>query len=225
MQTTHEASLISHVAAALVKLLVRYRSTLLDVLIDLLQRLPLVRSLPGMYEVLQHEATLELRTRSGSRAVYMKTQRVRFLQNNIIAYQDKAWGDGDIFAEYHCAPGIEADRYREGHRYHILISLRETKSRGDVEDFRIRRVIRDGFTQAVEEFQTEIDHRTRQLSLQVIFPANRPPTRVVLIEQNAGRSTTLKGDNRRQLPDGKILYHWSADHPRLFEAYIVRWEW
>jgi hypothetical protein len=218
-------TLLNYLAAEILNLLIQYRATLFDILIDLLQRVPLLRSLPGMYEVLLHDASLELLNRSGSRAVYLKSQRVRFLQNNIIAYQDKAWGDGDIFAEYRCSPGVDVDRYREGHRYNILISLRETRNRGDVEDFRIRRVIRGGFTQRVEEFQTEIDHRTRQLMLQVIFPANRLPTKVVLIEQNARRSTTLTGAHQRQMPNGKVVYHWGTDHPRLFEAYIMRWEW
>src|SRR5690349_623079 len=86
----------------------------------------------GIYEVLAYEAELTLLDRKGSRAYLTKHQQVRFLQDNIIAYQDQAWGDGDIFAEYRCTPGVEVDRYRDGHRYRILISLQETKNRGDV---------------------------------------------------------------------------------------------
>jgi hypothetical protein len=53
----------------------------------------------------------------------------------VIAFEDYAWGDGDVLAEYKCSPGFEADRYLEGDRWNILISLRETKHRGDVQDF------------------------------------------------------------------------------------------
>lgn len=50
----------------------------------------------GMYEVLSYESTLEIKGTNGKRAEFRKRQRVKYLQNNIIAYQDQAWGDGDI---------------------------------------------------------------------------------------------------------------------------------
>jgi len=46
----------------------------------------------GMYEVLDYEAQLELLDSKGETAVLHKRERVRYLQNNIIAYQDQAWG-------------------------------------------------------------------------------------------------------------------------------------
>ena len=145
-------------------------ATVIDLLFDVFQHIPILRSLPGMYEVLAYEAILELCDEDGMTALYTKRQHVRFLQNNIIAYLDTAWGDGDIFADYRCSPGVPVDCYREGHRYTILISLRETKRRDDELTFHINRKIRNGFTNHVEEFVTEIDHRTRGLALQLIFP-------------------------------------------------------
>ena len=92
----------------------------------------------GMYEVLEHEVTLELVDRKGKQALIRKRQKVRYLQNNIIAYQDQAWGDGQILVNYQCSPGIEADRYKAGHKTHILISLREVKERGEIDEFHIQ---------------------------------------------------------------------------------------
>ena len=46
------------------------------------------RSYRGMYEVLEHETTLELKDRAGKRAAFEKEKRVRYLQDNIIAYHD-----------------------------------------------------------------------------------------------------------------------------------------
>jgi hypothetical protein len=184
-----------------------------------------VSRLEGMYEVLEHEARLELQDTKGRKAVYYKRQRVRFLQDNIIAYQDQAWGDGEIFADYKCSPGVPVDRYRESHRWRVLISLRETKNRNDVEEFHIERTIRDGFTKDVEDFQTEIAHTTRKLSLSVVFPRNRLPKEVLLIEQNAARTKVLGPSNRLTLPDGRQQVVWRTDNPRLFEAYILRWKW
>lgn len=88
--------------------------------------------LPGntdMYEILEYESTLELCDTKGSTAIFQKRQRVKFLQNNIIAFEDYVWGDGEIMADYKCSPGVVADRYQEGDRWNILISLRETKSK------------------------------------------------------------------------------------------------
>ena len=53
----------------------------------------------GMYEVLEHEVILELLDVKGNKAKVEKHQKVKFLQNNIIAYQDQGWGDGKIFVD------------------------------------------------------------------------------------------------------------------------------
>src|SRR5205823_4768834 len=60
----------------------------------------------GMYEVLEHESTLELQDSQGEQAFFRKRQKVRYLQNHIIAYQDQAWGDGEILVNYRCTPGV-----------------------------------------------------------------------------------------------------------------------
>ncbi|MCZ7545092.1 MAG: hypothetical protein M5R40_16915 [Anaerolineae bacterium] len=117
------------------------------------------------------------------------------------------------------------DRYREGHRWRVLISLRETKNKGDVDEFHIERTIRDGFTGAVEDFQTEIAHTTCRLSLSVIFPKSRFPKEASLVEQNAARTVELGPSHRATLPDGRQQVVWRADKPVLFEAYILRWRW
>ena len=54
----------------------------------------------GMYEVLKHDSTLELLDRQGKRARFEKRQKVRYLQNNIIAYQDQGWSDGESLLDY-----------------------------------------------------------------------------------------------------------------------------
>jgi hypothetical protein len=176
-----------------------------------------------MYEVEHLQVSLVLCDPQGKTAVYTKRQQVRFLQNNVIAYQDQAWGDGEIFAEYHCSPGVPVDRYREGHRYRVLISLRETKRRGDRADLMIDRTIRHGFTHPTEELQIEIDHVTRRFAVQVTFPSERFPKRVWWLEQKRGRSQPLEAFT--QLPDGRCQVTQEVAKPRRNEAYIVRWRW
>src|SRR5688572_2503878 len=78
-----------------------------------------------IYEILDYEASVELLDLGGEKAIFRKRQKVKFLQNNIIAFEDYAWGDGDVLAAYTCSPGVVVDKYQEGDRWNILISLRE----------------------------------------------------------------------------------------------------
>jgi hypothetical protein len=191
--------------------------------------LPAVRRLAnkpdGIYEVLDYEARLELLDAEGSKARFTKRQRVRFLQDNVIAYQDQAWGDGEFLVNYRCSPGVAADQYREGHKYRILISLRETKNRGDVAEFFIERTIKQGFTKSVEDFQIDIDHFTKHLKLVIVFPLERLPKQVKLLQQHGRRTKTLEAEARHVLPDGRQQVVWETRHLKLHEAYVVRWEW
>jgi hypothetical protein len=183
------------------------------------------KSQEGTYEVLDYHAQLEILDSQGKQVVYHKRQKVRFLQDNIIAYQDQAWGDGDFMANYQCSPGVAVDTYREGQHYNILISLRESKHAGEIEEFRIERTIQNGFTRSTEDFQIDIDHRTKQCAVSIVFPVERPPKKVTLIEKNSTRSKDLGPEHRSDLPDGRVEYLWSINKPRLFESYILRWEW
>ena len=192
----------------------------------ILPHLPrLLRQLPGTYEVLQYETKLELLDPEGRLAIYSKHQKVQFLQDSVIAFQDQAWGDGEIFADYRCSPGVPVDRYRDGNKYRVLISLRETKNRGDIEDFHIERTIKDGFMSSVEDYQVDVDHSTRKPSLTVVFPKERTPKQVKVIEQKSQRGKELAVDSLQQLPDGRWQITWEPERVRLHEVYVVRWEW
>src|SRR5688572_25589396 len=106
----------------------------LEILVEawkLVQKLSRGLAEEGMYEVLEYESTLELLDKRGQRARVRKREKVRYLQNNIMAYQDQAWGDGKILLNYRCTPGVPVDRYRPSQKTYILISLREVKNRGD----------------------------------------------------------------------------------------------
>jgi hypothetical protein len=178
----------------------------------------------GIFEVLEYESTLELHDPKGERASFRKRQKVRYLQDNIIAYQDQAWGDGKILLRYRCSPGNAVDRYRLGHKTHILISLREVKSKGDIDEFNIQWGIRNGFTRLEEQWETEISHITRILKISLVFPKDRHPKRVVLIESDQQKTFVLGAASRR-LPDGRWQVVWEKKNPRLHERYILKWRW
>ena len=89
----------------------------------------------------------------------------------------------------------------------------------------IERTIHNGFVTGVEYFQVDIDHRTRHLSASVIFPKSHLPRRVSVIEQNTNHSIELGPDQRQVLPDRRERYVWQSTSPKLFESYLLRWEW
>ena len=179
----------------------------------------------NMYEVYDYKVTLDLQDRKGKKAVYSQQQKLHFLQDNVMAMQDIAWGEGNIFADYKVSPGKAVDRYREGHRHHILISFRETKSRGDVEQVNIERTILDDFTNDEEDWQTEVRNRIHQMTISIIFPKNRPPREVTLIEQNTQRSKPIGREKFIRLPNGRRKVYWKMKKPKLYEAYIIAWKW
>ena len=54
----------------------------------------------GVYETIEYESTLEIHNRKGTKATLSKRKKMRYLQDNIIAYQDYGWGDGEILLNY-----------------------------------------------------------------------------------------------------------------------------
>ncbi len=179
----------------------------------------------GMYEILEYDSVLELCDPKGKVATLKRRQQVKFLQDDVIAFQDHAWGNGEIFADYKVSPGVEVDRYRDGERWNVLISLRETKSSGDVEDFYIQRTIRNGFRKDEEWWQIGVWYRTKHLKMSIVFPKKRRCQRAVLIERNRNRTTELEQRHFSDLPDGRQMLTWETEQPRRFEIYTIRWKW
>ena len=179
----------------------------------------------GVYEILEYNSTLDLVDPKGKVAFFRRRQKVKFLQNNIMVFQDHAWGDGEIFADYKCSPGVVVDRYKEGDRWNILISLRETKSRGDITDFFIERTVKNGFLQANEWWQVEVWYKTQRLTLSLIFPKGRHCQRALLQTRSDNRSTILDQPQFHLLPDGRQLLRWEAINPAQAEVYTLRWQW
>lgn len=179
----------------------------------------------GIYEVLNYHSTLELLDSTGTKAHFSKTKKIRYLQDDIIAYQDHAWGDGKILQNYQCSPGKAVDRYRSGYKTLILISRREIKNRGDIDKYQIEWDITDGFLKADGFWATDITRRTKKITVEVIFPACRPPYHIVLQESNRRRTHYISRDLIQELPDDRLKVGISIKNPHLFEHYLLKWRW
>lgn len=179
----------------------------------------------GMCEVLEMESTLELLNEKGTAAVFNKRKHVRYLQNDTIAFQDYAWGDGKILMDYRCSPGKRVDQYRLGYKTFVLISLQEVKSRGDEDEFQMQWKIKDGFLVNDGFWETDISQRTERIKVSVIFPKMRPPKRAVVIETNQRRTNEIARKQFELLQDGRVKVSWVKEKPRLYEHYLLKWVW
>jgi len=180
---------------------------------------------PGMYEVLNYETTLEILDENGKEAILTKIEEVKFLQNNIIAFQDQAWGSGKILLDYKCTPGIPVDFYQFAHKTFILISLRNVMQKGDITKFEICWKINDGFRNPYGFWSTDINHFTKKLKVNVIFPKGRPPLKLMTVESNRQLTKELHKEVITQLPDKRWQVTWEKPNPGLYEHYILKWEW
>lgn len=182
-------------------------------------------SASGLYEVLEFESTLELLDPNGICAKVSKRQKVRYLQDHIIAYQDQAWGDGEILIDYKCIPGVLVDQYQFGHKTINLISLREEKNRDSIDDIRIIWRMNNSFLREKESWATSIQHKTNQLRVNLIFPKSRPPKNISLVECKTKKVKKLGDELKTQLPDERWLVTWQCNKPILNEEYILEWKW
>ena len=103
--------------------------------------------------------------------------------------------------------------------------MREIKSRGQIDEFQINRVIQDGFIENDVHFHTNIEQVTQHLTIDIIFPAQRLPRRILLIEQNTKRTIEANPQHIQDLPDKRQKLIWEIVQPRRFEIYSVRWTW
>jgi hypothetical protein len=179
----------------------------------------------GVYEVLDYECEVEIINNEGTKAKIRKREKVKYLQDHINSFLDEAWGDGDFLINYKCSPGFPADEYRHGHNTYKLISLREFRNKGDIDEFNIQWEMKNGFLDSNGSWGTAINQRTKRIKIVIVFPADRPPLRVSLFEKNYQRTQILAKDAVKKFPDGRWAITWEKDDPRLYENYVLSWDW
>lgn len=193
-----------------------------------------LRNYGGLYEVLEKESRWEFLDSSGTETIHNRRLKVRFIQNGVIAIADSAYGDGDLFAEYDVEPGKVVDKYRSGPRTNALISLGETKNRGDLVEFKFRRKVLNGFTSAHEWIDIETDNVCRRLSVVLIFPRERRCQRATLTTETKKtsrvitRAKQLDIHDRRYFAncdDGRQQLSLDFPNPRTNVKYTIRWDW
>ena len=180
---------------------------------------------PGMYEVLDFESTLEILDPRGMVASFQKSERVRFLQDNVIAIQDQLWGFKKNIYDYKCSPGIPVDFYESGHKTLVVISLREIRSKNDEIDLSMQWYLKGDPIGKTGVWETYINQFTHKINLSIIFPAGRPPIRAWINEGNKKRSINIDKKSLIRLPNSEWKISWEKKNPQLYETYSMNWEW
>jgi len=72
---------------------------------------------------------------------------------------------------------------------------------------------------------TDINHYTKNIIMSIIFPKEKPPLNIIFIESNRQKNQELPRELITQLPDKRWQVTWGKQNPRLYEHYILKWEW
>jgi hypothetical protein len=120
---------------------------------------------------------------------------------------------------------VAVDFYEEGSRWTVLISLRETKKRGDTLALETSRTMLGSFPDDQCWWEEEIYQPTAQLSVAIVFPKERHCRRATLTQRSRDHTVTLPRQHLRFLSDGRQALTWQADHPQLHDLYRIGWSW
>ena len=179
---------------------------------------------PGVYEVLDYESTLEILDPRGMVAKFNKTEKVRFLQDNVIAIQDQLWGINKNIYNYKCSPGIPVDSYESGHKTLVVISLREIYSKKDEVNLNMQWYLRGDPIGKTGSWETYINQYTQKVILNVVFPAQQPPVKMWISEGNKKRVREIGKESLSRLPDKQWQITWEKKNPVMYETYTMKWE-
>ena len=178
-----------------------------------------------IYEILALEETWDICDKQGGRVVVTKAMDIRFLRDNVGSFEDPAWGDGDLFAEYSCKPGTCGGVFQAGPKRYAHVVLNPPRRRGDEEHIESRRVVSGGFGKDSEWIEVHSDTCTGPLSIKVIFPQDRAPENCDWSRRRHGKEKPLRGVRLVNRPDGRHECSVRAGRTSPDEVYRLIWTW
>lgn len=176
----------------------------------------------ALYDVLNFEATIEVKDSRGYQAVYSKKQRLRFLKDNVSTVYDYGWGTGNAFASHRVEPGHIVERKQIGPRYRSLVMLPEPQHKGDELTLSVRRLIKDKFTGKGNWLEGEVYNKMQRMRLSVILPASRPVTRAWLVQR---RQPTESLVSAKPISGHRQRLASTITNPKIGDMYTLVWDW
>ena len=175
------------------------------------------------YEVLDSRMVWEIHATDGSKCSFSRQNEIRFLQNEVMVLSDRVWPANADIKDFKYFPGEVVDSFIDGDNRQFIISLRESKNRGETMRVESSRSVYDSFLAPSEWVAMDVSRPTGSLTMTVVLPDGRPPTKAWgKVRSNAARHhplvPTMRSDKRTQLER-------FIKRPRRGEAYYICWEW
>lgn len=179
----------------------------------------------GLYEYTHAEDVWDIEDRDAHTVTLTKTRTVKYLQNEVFAIRDFAWGTGAVSgAQVIEGPGDAVHDYTRDEQEHTIILLDGIRGRrSDPDHFKFRRVFADSFPDRTESVVAEVVNATGRIAVTVRFPPDRPPTSAWLTRREAG---IVEEEPIVPRPSGgRQQVTWTTDRPRRFASYRIYWKW
>ena len=188
-------------------------------LMALLSRLSVGRTVA--YENLRLDLVLDIQDPQGQVAVLGKRQRILCRGRDVVV-RDLVWGEGRTLARYDLRGAKRLGMKSEGSRKAVMLAPFAQAGAGKHLIVASRRVIKSGFREADEYFDTIVERPTRRMVLRVLFPKGRPPKTASLVSEGRNVDTAVPV---RMARDGRSFLSWAVNRPEQYLTYSLRWSW
>lgn len=196
---------------------------LLERLLTLLVRFWRHQHQSASYENLRFDLSLTIHDRAGRRATLRRFQTVRFRTAEPGIVRDVTWGEGEQFADYRVSGADLVGVRNEGPNRVALLDIRRQPARHEQAEVSIERSISDGFLQAREYIEAELERPTNALRMRVAFPSGcMPRSARVELSPPARSSVTVPVELDA---GGKPELSWSTKRPLQNTRYRLVWSW
>lgn len=168
------------------------------------------------YETIKYSGRLEILDAETRSARFIRRQRIRFLEDNVSVFMDRAWGDGVLFAGY-AARGLRIlEPIPTGKGYVIPLALPRRFAKGDVFDITTERRIVGAFYHPLAYWDTAMSAPTELVAIDIVVPPGADVRRPEIVAPARGDMDATQ--HRRSL-DFRVA------RPALNIPYKLAWSW
>jgi hypothetical protein len=182
----------------------------------------------GPYQLLKHASVWDLDDPQGLDGWHTKRNLVRFNYATSVV-QERAWTDLglDPFSSFDAEYGTLVGTQVVDGRHVGAILLSNGAARGDERVLVSRRRLTNSFPGETESIEFELSQRCPSLSMEVRFPAARPPTAIRLTTaRRRGRVMTVDVPTHElETVGGRPVLRLAAHDPRGIRSYMLTWTW
>jgi hypothetical protein len=188
------------------------------------------------YEILESEGVWDITDAEGRFVIGTKKKHLRFVRDNVISLHELTraqGGDGPYINNWRFEPPMlsKVGEFSSGGNQYILVSLGRMYRRNEELRYTSRRDIHNLFTdhQNSAALRADEGYETRSLRMEVIWPEDRVPDRVVVQEITAAGETVTREYAGQELPRNEdsrpCIAHGPIIDPPPGKRIVISWVW